>query len=401
MKHATTMKSLFFTTFALFLLACAAWAQQREVVSNRALAPAEPAGLAVQDEAGPQSLGARRFGAVGAVYTMTNETGGNAVVVYDRYHDGSLSYAGSFPTGGAGSGGSLGNQGGLILSNNHKWLFAVNAGSNEISVFQVTHRGITLRDIVPSGGIRPVSLTFYRGLLYVLNAGSDSIAAFVLGRDAALRSLSAATQNLSGTNTAPAQVLFSEDGDSLVVSEKATNKITAFHIDRFGYAIEPKIRPSAGATPFGMAFGRNHQLFVSEANGGIANASSVSSYVLDEENNEIEPISRTVSTGQTAACWIVLTPDNRFAFVSNTDSNSISSYRISFSGALTLLQSRAATTGAGPIDMTMSSDGRYLYALNRAGGSLSQYQVETDGRLTPMRNRLPLLPTSANGLAAR
>ncbi|MFN7929021.1 MAG: beta-propeller fold lactonase family protein [Blastocatellia bacterium] len=205
-----------------------------------------------------------------------------------------------------------------------------------------------------------------------------------------------------GTNTAPAQILFSEDGDLLVVSEKATNKLTAFHIDRFGYAFDPKICQSAGATPFGPAFGRNHQLFVAEANGGIANASSVSSYVLDEEQNEIMPISRSrFCTGQTAACWIVLTPDNRFAFVSNTDSNSISSYRISFSGGLTLSQSRAATTAAGPIDMTMSSDGRYLYALNRAGGSISQYQVGSDGRLTPMRNRLPALPTSANGLAAR
>ncbi|MFN7929020.1 MAG: hypothetical protein U0Y68_13950 [Blastocatellia bacterium] len=98
-------------------------------------------------------------------------------------------YAGSFPTGGAGSGGGLGNQGGLILSSNHKWLFAVNAGSNEISVFQVTQRGITLRDIVPSSGIRPVSLTFYRGLFYVLNAGSDSIAGFTLGRDGDLHPL--------------------------------------------------------------------------------------------------------------------------------------------------------------------------------------------------------------------
>lgn len=403
MNKSTTLKSMLTAVLALFLLTCAAWAQATELSRppDRDGAREEQGRALTCNDPAQERAAARRFGAVGAVYTMTNEISGNAVIVYDRYHDGSLTYAGVIPTGGAGSGGGLGNQGGLILSNNQKWLFAVNAGSNEISVFQVTNRGVILRDIAPSGGIRPVSLTFYRGLLYVLNAGSDSIMALALGGDGKLHALPGSIRSLSGMNTAPAQILFSDDGDSLVVTEKATNKITAFHIDRFGYPSDPKIRQSAGATPFGMAFGKNHQLFVAEANSGQAQAGAVSSYLVDEDENEIEAISPSVGNMQTATCWVVLTPDARFAFVANTGSNSISSYYINFSGVLTLLQASAAATGAGPIDLTLNSDGRYLYALNHTSGSLGQYRIETDGRLTAVPGEPSALPMSANGLAAR
>ncbi|MBY0248697.1 MAG: hypothetical protein K2Q17_13620 [Nitrospiraceae bacterium] len=49
------------------------------------------------------------------VYTMSNQTDGNAVLVF-RQHGDTLVPAGSFPTGGKGAGGGLGNQGALALS---------------------------------------------------------------------------------------------------------------------------------------------------------------------------------------------------------------------------------------------------------------------------------------------
>src|SRR5436305_1920706 len=72
-------------------------------------------------------------GNVGAVYTLTNAAAGNRVAVFDRASDGALTPAGTYSTGGLGSGDGLGSQGALALSQGNKWLFAVNAGSNEIS----------------------------------------------------------------------------------------------------------------------------------------------------------------------------------------------------------------------------------------------------------------------------
>jgi 6-phosphogluconolactonase len=344
---------------------------------------------------------ARRFGVVGNVYVMTNATTGNEVRVYDRLTDGSLTFSAAYPTGGLGSGGGLGNQGGLILSNNHRWLFAVNAGSNDISVFRVTNRGLNLVDVSSSGGAQPISLTFHRGLLYVLNDASDNITGFVLGNNGRLQPLPGSTRPLSGAGTDPAQISFSLDGDTLMVTEKATNRIVLYSVDRIGYPGQPVVRQSAGATPFGFAFGKDHQVFVSEAFGGAANASALSSYVVDEEDHSLNVISRSVGTTQTAACWVVLTPDGRLAFVTNTGSDSISSYRIAFNGALSLVNARAAATGGGPIDVTLSADGRFLYVLNRAGGSIGDYTVRNDGQLVSIPGGITGLPASANGIAAR
>src|SRR5438034_1284028 len=80
--------------------------------------------------------------AVGAVYTLTNDAAGNRVVAFDQASDGTLTLEGSYATGGLGSGNGLGSQGAVVLSQGNKWLFAVNAGSNEISVFSVDPSGV-------------------------------------------------------------------------------------------------------------------------------------------------------------------------------------------------------------------------------------------------------------------
>ena len=118
---------------------------------------------------------------------------------------------GAVSTGGAGTGGGLGNQGAVFLSQNEKWLLAVNAGSDSISAFAVDRDGLRLTDVVPSGGVRPVSITEHHGIVYVLNAGSDTITGFTLDRDGRLAPLAALDARVGGVGTAPAQVGFSPD----------------------------------------------------------------------------------------------------------------------------------------------------------------------------------------------
>lgn len=264
----------------------------------------------------------RRFAFPGAVYTMSNATTGNEIIVFDRLSDGRLVSAGSVPTGGTGTGGGLGNQGALTLTRSERWLLAVNAGSDTVSVLEVRQRGLRLRDVEPSGGVQPVSVTEHRGLVHVLNAGSDSISGFVLGRHGRLHPLANSTRPLSGAGTGPAQISFSPDGDVLVVTEEATNKIVTFEIDRDRLPGPARVQNSNGQTPFGFAFGKRDQLFVSEAFGGAENASATSSYEVDR-NGVLITISASVATNQTANCWVAVTPNGRFAYVTNTGSGSI------------------------------------------------------------------------------
>ena len=338
----------------------------------------------------------------GRVYTATNVVAGNEIVIYHRAANGSLSAAGRVATNGLGSGGGLGNQGGLIASKNGRWLFAVNAGSNEISVFSVRRGSLTLIDKVPSGGMRPVSLTIHGDLLYVLNGGgTNNITGFNIGEWGKLTPIANSTRPLSAAATGPAQIQFTPDGDALVVTEKATNKIDIYAVED-GIASGPAVRNSNGMTPFGFAFDKRGHLIVSEAFGGAANQAALSSYELSDEGNNISVISPSVKDGQSAACWVVVTKNGRYAYTTNTASGSVSGYRVAKDGKLTLLADGLTANigaGSGPIDAALSKSSQFLYVLNGAIGTVNGYGVEANGSLTPISNVGGLAP-GANGLVA-
>jgi 6-phosphogluconolactonase (cycloisomerase 2 family) len=335
-------------------------------------------------------------GFAGAVYTMTNAPGQNQVLVFHRNADGSLVAAGAFSTGGAGTGAGLGNQGGLALSRNNRWLFAVNAGSNEVSVFRVTRDGLDLVDTVSSGGSMPISVTVHGRLVFVVNAASANIAGFRLSRWGKLEPIPGTTLPLSSANPAPAQIQFSPDGEVLVVTEKNTNKIVWYRVEDDGLVAGPMIRDSEGMTPFGFAFGHRDQMFVSEAFGGAPDASAVSSYVVEQDN--IAAIDGSVPTNQTAACWVVVTSDGRFLYTTNTGSGTVSRYRIAHNGEIELLGN--TPSGAVPIDATLTNDSRILYVLNSGAATISAFRTHADGGLTALPG-VSGLPATANGLVAR
>jgi 6-phosphogluconolactonase len=338
----------------------------------------------------------------GAVFTMSNAPSGNSVIAFARDADGRLSNGGEFATGGLGSGGGLGNHGAIALDDDGR-LFVVNAGSNEISMFLVRGTRLKLLQKVSSGGDRPVSLTIDDDVLYVLNAGSDSIKGFRVTWWGGLTPIPRSTRPLSGTGTGPAQISFAPDGRTLVITEKATNNLVLYGVDEWGRPRPtPTVVPSAGATPFGFGFNGRRQLIVSEAFGGAAGQSAVSSYLL-RRNGTLDVVSASVPSAQTAACWIVATPNRLFAYTTNTGSGTISGYRVGPGGTLTRFDDGGVTAnlgaGSGPIDMAITWDGEFLYALNGGNGTISLMRVHHDGTLAVVDTTAGL-PSSANGLAA-
>jgi 6-phosphogluconolactonase (cycloisomerase 2 family) len=339
----------------------------------------------------------------GAVYTLTNAPGGNAVAIFYRAADGTLSPGGTVATGGAGTGSGLGSQGALALSHSGQWLYAVNAGSNSISVLRVTNTGLKVVQVVPSGGALPISLTVYDHLLYALNAGgAGNIAGFVVQPNGTLAPLAGSTRGLGGPATGPAQVSFTPDGTALVVTEKSANAIVTYAVSGDGLAGQPVSHPSSGAVPFGFDFARD-TLVVSEAAGGAGGHSAVSSYAVSRTGG-LQTVSPSVPDFQNAACWLVATENGRYAYTANAASDSISGYHVDADGRLTLLTAGGLTayTGAGshPTDMALTNGSRYLYVLGAATGRIVGFAVNPDGSLTPLGSAAGI-PTSAAGLAAR
>ncbi|HKS72560.1 MAG TPA: beta-propeller fold lactonase family protein [Terriglobales bacterium] len=339
----------------------------------------------------------------GAIYLNTNQAS-NEVWTYTRASDGTLTFAGSFPTQGAGSAaGDLESQGAILLSPNGKLLFVVNAGSNEISSFAVKPGGqLTFVAKVPSGGTFPVSLTLHASLLYALNAGGTTarINGFKVNSNGTLKAIAGSARRLSAALPTPTQIGFNAAGTLLVVTEKDTNKIDTYTVAANGLATGPNVQNSSGPGPFGFAYDSAGRLIVSEVKNSAA-----SSYSVDSAGVLTVITASLIDFGK-AACWTVNTNSRRFpnqySYITNTADATISGFKIASDGSLSLLDADGRTfvlpTGGDPLDEALSSDSRYLYVLEGSYGGLVGFQIQSDGSLVQVTNPLGT-PTSSYGLA--
>lgn len=342
--------------------------------------------------------------AAGAVYTLNNSSSGNAVLMYNRSATGQLSPGGTFPTGGMGTGVGLGTQGSLILDASNRFLFAVNAASNSISVFSVTDAGLTLVGTTSSHGQNPISLASYGNLLYVLNGGgavgsTDTIAGFRVDANGHLHNISQGIP-LTAASVTPAEIAFNPEGNLVIVTEEATNNVDVFSLNVSGNVTGMEVIASAAQTPFGFAFGKRDILVVSDAAGGAANAGAVSSYFL-ANNAEHHTVSGSVADNQTAPCWIAITKDGRFAYTTNTGSGTVSSYAVGYAGQLYLSgQTTDVGASSAPVDEAIGPDSRFLYVLGPGTGIIDGFGIAVNGLLS-LDATVSGLPASASGLAVR
>src|SRR5918992_2407036 len=271
----------------------------------------------------------------GALYTQTNDPNGNAVQRFDRAADGSLTPAGSFPTGGIGLAALGGRQGAVELSGDGRYLYAVNAGSDSVSVFRAGNRRTRLIDTVSSRGTAPASIAEHNGRVYVLNSGdTPSVTAFWRWFDGSLRPIPGGTRELAPGAQGAAQVSVTADGRALVVSERVSNRLETLPLDFLGRPGAPVVTASSGAVPFGFGIAPQGTIVVSEAG-----ASTVSSYRVGD-GGALSAVTASLPVGQGAACWVAVSPSGRFAYTGNA-AGGISGFTIGRDGSLTALGTTA------------------------------------------------------------
>ncbi len=328
-------------------------------------------------------------GASQAVFVQTDNTAGNHVVAYRRAGDGTLSPGGSYATGGLGGvlAGSVvdhtASQGALTYDPSHALLYAVNAGSNTVSVFAVSGDRLALRQVVSSGGTVPVSVAVRGNLVYVLNGlngGSlqgyrvigGSFLAPLPGSRRALGLNPNATPQFTNT---PGQVAFTPNGTQLIVTTKANGS----DIDVFGVRFDgrlsavPVVNSEPGTVPFAISFDPFGHLVIAEAGTNALAAFAVS------PGGTVSLLDR-VPTGQAATCWVA--PAGPFLFASNAGSASVSGFASAAGGQLTLLG--ATGTDAGTVDASSAAGGRFLYVQTGGNGIVDEFSVGADGALTPL-----------------
>lgn len=327
------------------------------------------------------------------VYVMSNQASGNSVLQFQRAADGSLTFVREVTTGGNGTGPNgadpLGSQDSLVLSRDGKLLVVANAGSNEISVLGVEDGRLIWLSKSASGGTFPNSIALSGDLVYVLNAhGTPNITGFRLDSNGALDRIG--TVELPAGTAGPNDIRFTPDGSHIVLTASGSNQVLVFDVGDEGVAEPPSAQTSAGGSPFGIRFGHDGVVIVSEA------AGSASSYMLDDDTLDL--ISGAVTDTQKASCWISVTRSGRTAYLSNTASGTISSFQIGGHGALTLHNAVAANPGGAPIDSSLSRDSRFLYVVESAQGKTLIFQAGED-TLVPVG--VAAVPVGSQGIAAR
>jgi 6-phosphogluconolactonase (cycloisomerase 2 family) len=338
-------------------------------------------------------------GASHAVFVQTDSTSGNHVVAYHRAADGALRPAGSYATGGLGGilGGSVvdhtASQGSLTYDPRHSLLYAVNAGSNTVSVFAVRGDRLALRQVLSSGGTFPVSVAVHGDLVYVVNAlnggslqGYRVFGSFLVPLPGSSRALGlnpAASPQFTNT---PGQVAFTPDGAQLIVTTKANgNDIDVFGVGFGGWlSAKPVVNAEPGTVPFAITFDSYGNLVIAEAGTNALATFTISGHGTLSQLD-------SVGTGKAATCWVA--PAGPFLFASNAGSAAVSGFTSSGGGQLTLLG--AAATDAGTVDASAAAGGRFLYVQTGGAGIVDEFSVGSGGSLTEIGS--VTVPSAAGG----
>ena len=358
---------------------------------------------------------------VGAMYTQSNDPVDNQLIAFNRFSDGTLAEAQRVSTRGFGAPSvacpaPLGispcpiteSQGSVAVTVGGGLVFVTNAGSDDISSFRVTAEGLEFVQLISSGGDYPESLTIHGRDLYVLDMVSGNIDGFEFTTHGVMTEIPGSNRGLvtPGVGGLAAQIGFDHVGSTLTVSEHKTNLIDTFVIkhDVPGPAIS---NSSARTTPFGFDYDAYNHLVISDATGGVGNGLT-STY--STSDGVLSPLDAGLTTDGTAPCWVLITPDSRFVYVSNKISQTIAEYSIDSRGTLRLLGTvpivgtDAPFPEQLPTDKAISRDGRFLYAIvpDIYGGDTSfieAWRVGVTGRLTFLSDTRRDLPVGLSGLA--
>lgn len=330
------------------------------------------------------------------LFTISNQSAENRLLVYNRLSNGSLEYDTSVSLIGKGISSLLGSANPLTASADGNWLFAVSPGSNLLTSIDIRGSLPISIDTIGTNGLKPVSVAVFSNRVYVLNQGGNgSISGFTYDGNGYLNYIPNSFIQLGTGPVNPAQISFNNEGNALIVTEKDSSKLDLIHLDNNGGISSIQKFSSFSDKPYGFVINNNNYIFCSEA---FQNYFSV--YKIN--SNSIDLVSTPISTAQVGACWVGLLPNQQYAYMLLAGTNCLTGFDVSSPTSPRLLNSdgNTASTGNHPIEIVASKNSKLIYVLNSGTNSINVFDVSQTGTLNPIQEKMGL-PSSTVGLALK
>jgi 6-phosphogluconolactonase (cycloisomerase 2 family) len=382
----------------------------------------------------------------GHLYMQTND-GRNAIIHYHWSANGALAEVERVATGGAGSGelspiyhvnrpNDYEGAGSVILTSDHRFLFATNGADNSVSSFAVDKEGrLTLLDVKPTGntelgGAKSLTYAPSNRTLYVLHtSGPDYLRLMSVDGEGKLtpRPEKYSVNTMEWNNRVPTMAVLSPDGKFLfvgttfdefpsrknpdgslilwipdkhgalhVIASNAPDPdgIVVFPVGEDGALREPSFYDARGASPFYITFLHNRpDTFV--VGYAVSNGVSIGKIDVNGKISVSAPVTLDTSAGvPSELCWLAVSPDDRWVFTTNFGYSDISSYRID-GDVLSIAKDPASpkvpgdgtfraidgVVSSGPSDSWISPDGAFVYQIYGNASKLVGYATKPDGSL--------------------
>jgi 6-phosphogluconolactonase (cycloisomerase 2 family) len=356
------------------------------------------------------------------VYVESNDPAGNAIFGFARQNDGTLvPLPGSpYPAGGLGitptfALGPFDSDQNVIVNPEHTLLFAVNGGSNTISVFRIGPTGVltpVAGSPFPSGGSNPVSVGLAGSTLCVVNQDQDPGHPGVFLPNYTSLNVSASGKLTPIPNStffvdagsSPSQALISPNGTLLFGAEFLGGLLRTFKIAGNGRLMPGVAQPlppaqfagtGAQPNPLGLAVHPTKRLlyvdFVTIRQIGVYGYSP---------GGDLQFV-RSVPDSGKAPCWALVNRTGTRLYTSNTADSSISVFDIAADPTEPLeIQHVALRTTGNCFQFALDSTERFLHVVTQqsapsetdSANGINVLSVADDGTLTEVVSSPTLLP---------
>lgn len=315
------------------------------------------------------------------IFSSTNSRN-NKINVFGS-NKGILEYINSYETRGRGTNENkvdpLHSQGSICISIDRQTLYVVNAGSDEITVFAIGKNN-TLRYLqkISSGGKRPISIAISSKNLYVLNSGDSdtlgNITNFRILRDGTLRNIDRGSKTIGKKGQLLGGLIINRMFTKLIVSETGSNLISIHSLDNRGNIIQQVENKISGKNPYGIVQNEsNTYLVVNEE------SESITSFKVNNIGT-INPIDNSKYENADGMTKIVITKDREFAYVIND--RGISQFIIYEDNEINFMNFYDTGNKFSKIsEITIDNKGKYLYTIDEGNGSINSYLIQKHGIL--------------------